>query len=202
MKRLSVFLALVLWGVILSAHAATKEPSCPVCHGSDWSGNSKLHTPNLSILPAWYIQQQLTGFQQGWRRQSEADLTDDMIAVARQLSEKDVAAALKVLAKQAPIAKVGVVAGDVSVGENLYQVCSACHGDSGEGKETLHAPPLAGQSALYLRAQLNAFGSGHRGAAATDTSGQQMAAGMTWPLSTEQLDALLAFIATFTLVDH
>jgi cytochrome c553 len=40
--------------------------------------------------------------------------------------------------------------------------CQACHGDHGEGSPAIHAPRIAGQSADYLKKQLDDFASGTR----------------------------------------
>jgi cytochrome c553 len=40
--------------------------------------------------------------------------------------------------------------------------CQACHGDRGEGSPAVHAPRIAGQSADYLKKQLDDFASGTR----------------------------------------
>ncbi|MEE8496389.1 MAG: c-type cytochrome [Xanthomonadales bacterium] len=64
---------------------------------------------------------------------------------------------------------------DVALGQNLYSMCSACHGVQGEGNEMLNAPKLAGQQGWYLKRQLKNFQLGLRGADASDTFGAQMA---------------------------
>jgi len=68
-----------------------------------------------------------------------------------------------------------IPAGNATVGAAQYVVCAACHGAQGEGLAALNAPKIAGQSAWYLRTQLNNYKSGARGAHPEDTFGKQMA---------------------------
>lgn len=65
--------------------------------------------------------------------------------------------------------------GDASAGKALYQVCAACHGLEGEGKQELNSPKISGQEDWYLVRQLAYFKHGIRGAHPEDTFGQQMA---------------------------
>jgi cytochrome c oxidase subunit 2 len=67
------------------------------------------------------------------------------------------------------------VAGNAAIGAAQYAVCAACHGQQGEGLQALNAPKLAGQSAWYLRKQLQNYKSGARGAHQDDLYGRQMA---------------------------
>lgn len=64
---------------------------------------------------------------------------------------------------------------DVSQGQALYAVCSACHGAQGEGIQALNSPRLAGQEPSYLVRQLKNFKQGLRGASPDDPFGMQMA---------------------------
>ena len=65
--------------------------------------------------------------------------------------------------------------GDVVAGQAGYVVCAACHGQQAEGMVALHAPKLTGQSAWYMRAQIDAYKRGYRGTHPDDEYGQQMA---------------------------
>jgi cytochrome c oxidase subunit 2 len=64
---------------------------------------------------------------------------------------------------------------DLTAGQQLYAVCSACHGANGEGNEALNAPKIAGQEAWYLERQVNNFKHGRRGSDSNDIFGAQMA---------------------------
>jgi len=65
-------------------------------------------------------------------------------------------------------------ASDVAAGKASYALCVVCHGANGEGNVAMKAPMLAGQEAWYLKAQLEGFRSGLRGAADGDSYGMQM----------------------------
>lgn len=49
-----------------------------------------------------------------------------------------------------------------SLGAADTSVCAACHGANGEGSVAAHVPRIAGQSAEYLRKQLDDYASGAR----------------------------------------
>jgi cytochrome c oxidase subunit 2 len=66
-------------------------------------------------------------------------------------------------------------AGNASAGRAQWAVCAACHGQQGEGLPALNAPKLAGQSAWYMRRQLQGYKAGRRGADEDDIYGRQMA---------------------------
>lgn len=177
------------------------EPNCAVCHGSNWQGNSILASPNLYILPDWYISGQIQSYQKGWRQRAEQpSISDDMASVARALNATQIADALSVKQQLKPVASVvkksTLVAERINQGKAAFAACASCHGSEGQGKQILHAPPLAGQNLAYLKAQLVSFGLGRRGFSADDIYGQQMAQALTWPMSDETLDALLAYIST------
>ncbi len=87
--------------------------------------------------------------------------------------------------------------GDPQRGQQLYAVCSACHGPDGQGNAQMNAPKLAGQEPWYLRRQLEYYKNGVRGSDPDDTFGRQMAP-MAATLSTEQaMRDVIAYIQTF-----
>jgi cytochrome c553 len=60
-------------------------------------------------------------------------------------------------------------------GETLYSNnCAVCHGDAGEGKTNISAPPVAGLAQWYVVAQLEKFREGVRGAHFDDPEGLRM----------------------------
>lgn len=87
--------------------------------------------------------------------------------------------------------------GDPEQGQQLYAVCSACHGPQGQGNVAMNAPKLAGASPAYLRRQLEYYKTGVRGANPDDTYGQQMRP-MVSTLTTDQaMRDVIAYIQTF-----
>ena len=59
-------------------------------------------------------------------------------------------------------------------GEELFVVCTFCHGDSAQGNIRRDGPALAGLEAWYLELQLHNFKNGIRGYRAEDVPGQVM----------------------------
>ncbi len=81
-------------------------------------------------------------------------------------------------------------------GKTLYQVCTACHGDKGEGNPDTGAPRLAGQYPWYLELQLRNFRQGLRGVDSSDVNGLVMRP-MALALVDDQAVAdVAAYIAT------
>lgn len=83
----------------------------------------------------------------------------------------------------------------LSKGEAIFDNCMACHGEQAMGDEDNEAPRLAGQHAWYLVTQLENFRAGVRGAHEDDDNGQMMQA-MAAGLSDEDIEAVVAYIAT------
>ena len=59
-------------------------------------------------------------------------------------------------------------------GEELFVVCTFCHGDSVQGNDRRDGPALAGMEAWYLELQMHNFKDGIRGYLAEDVPGQVM----------------------------
>jgi cytochrome c oxidase subunit 2 len=88
-------------------------------------------------------------------------------------------------------------AGNASAGRAQWAVCAACHGQQGEGLPALNAPKLAGQSAWYMRRQLQGYKAGRRGADEDDIYGRQMAP-MANTLATDAaIENVIAHVQTF-----
>ena len=85
-------------------------------------------------------------------------------------------------------------------GKALYQQCSACHGQNGEGNEALKSPALAGQFDWYLTKQISNFAKDIRGAHEKDVFGMQMLA-MAKQLDQEKdVPQLVAYIQSLPVV--
>lgn len=178
-----------------------EEASCSVCHGAAWQGNALLSSPNLQILPNWYIEQQIHAYKMQWRARAEQpDISDDMAAIAKSLTDKTIKLALQ--EKQqlqvgfTPTPASQVEPDVLARGRDLFHVCSECHGVDGKGQKALGAPPIAGQHSFYIAAQLSAFGNGTRGFATADINGQAMSKALPWPMEPDDLHALLVYIST------
>ena len=87
--------------------------------------------------------------------------------------------------------------GNAAIGAAQYVVCAACHGQQGEGLQALNAPKIAGQSAWYMKRQLQNYKSGFRGAHPDDTYGRQMAPMAMTLADDAAIDNVVAHIRTF-----
>lgn len=91
------------------AGQALYEGSCAACHGMRAQGFPQLSTPNLSILPGWYISRQVLGYKKGWRgapdlaRQPALWMRSVSFHIDEQAELADVVAYLDDLATAAPL---------------------------------------------------------------------------------------------------
>lgn len=85
---------------------------------------------------------------------------------------------------------------DVANGQRLYQLCSQCHGEEGEGNELALAPSIGGLPVWYVENQLRAFRLGYRGLHFDDLTGMRMRP-MALSLADEvELKDAAAFVAS------
>ncbi|MFJ9993466.1 c-type cytochrome [Pseudomonas putida] len=140
--------------------------ACLGCHGPDGKGIAAAGFPRLSGLSAGYLSKQLDDFRSGSRKQPV------MEPLAKALSDEEIRSVSAWLAAQPSDPVMGSrrqqMASDPTERLALYgdwsrQIpgCVQCHGPGGVGVGE-HFPPLAGQPAAYLVAQLNAWRDGSR----------------------------------------
>ncbi|AZF11027.1 Cytochrome c4 [Pseudomonas sp. R2-37-08W] len=139
---------------------------CVACHGADGLGLAAAGFPRLAGLPAQYVRRQLSDFASGARSNPVMQplakaLTDAEIAA---LSEAVAAMPAPLTARMPrsempanPIQKLALQ----GAWERQIPACVSCHGPSGVGVGDAF-PPLAGQPAAYLAAQLSAWQNGTR----------------------------------------
>jgi cytochrome c oxidase subunit 2 len=87
-------------------------------------------------------------------------------------------------------------AGDVARGEHLYQLCTQCHGDRGEGSPLALAPAIAGLPEWYVLNQLKAFRAGYRGQHFDDITGMRMRPMALTLKSDADVEAAAAYVAS------
>ncbi len=150
---------------------------CASCHGDKAQGDRSKDAPRLADRPVWELLWQLDRFLKNERPTSDKDVSGH--AMKNALGNVKDGATVKAVVEFLGALKTPALSenhsGDAKRGENLYALCSACHGTKGEGNESLKAPRLAGVEAWYLTAQLNKFRSGHRGNSPGDALGYPMA---------------------------
>jgi cytochrome c553 len=137
---------------------ATLAMQCAICHGSNRQG--QVDTPNLEGQAAAVVYKELRDFKTGARtnvvmspfaaRLSEQDMLD-LAAYYSYLPRQpgshpnDAVAVSQIVARGAPMRNI--------------PACSSCHGTT---DAKLGTPWLEGQSAVYIKAQLQAFATGAR----------------------------------------
>ena len=78
---------------------------------------------------------------------------------------------------QSPQPAIRTVHGNFEMGKDLYvRRCSSCHGESGEGNQTLLSPSLTRLEGWYFYQQMRKFREGSRGYDPRDEGGRVMAA--------------------------
>jgi len=147
-------------GAAIAANGAPAGvPACASCHGAQGEGNAAAGFPRLAGLSAPYIQAQLTAFASG-RRDNPV-----MMPVAKMLNADQAGAVAAYYAHLPGPALPKAIPAATSPGAILaldgrwsdgIPACVACHGPDGIGVGTAF-PPLAGQPAGYLKAQLEAW---------------------------------------------
>jgi cytochrome c553 len=175
------FIACCLWLAALpllacatDAHTITTQGNgkgaapCMACHGVDGSGMTASGNPRLAGLNAAYLQKQLDDFAGGSRTSPMMQATaralseDERHALAIYYSKQPIAHALAKLTGPMPSAdSVGAVLATRGRWSEQVPACVQCHGPGGVGVGE-HFPPLAGQSAMYIVAQLRAWKLGTR----------------------------------------
>ncbi len=192
-----IFLLCMIICACATAKDSIDPPSCPVCLGSYLGVNAMLEAPNLTVLPEWYIRQELTSFRQNWRSYNANQTSAmDMHDMAMALSEQDIEQAIAFIAMQPKHVSQPTVQGDVEHGKALFMACAVCHNADGKGNRQLNAPPLAGQSDWYLFNQLSNFLANQRGSHPQDTNGQMMRGAVSVLTSEQDSRDVIAYINT------
>lgn len=168
--------------------------ACASCHGQDGAGQASF--PRLAGLDAGYLQRQLDSFANGTR------VNPVMQPVANALSAADRAAmAVYYAALPVPASLVNRPATpntDRSAGARLVRegawqkgvpACEQCHARDGGGVGAAF-PPITGQPAGYLSAQLNAWKSGTR-----KNDPLQLMQSVTRQLTAEEIAAVSEWLA-------
>ncbi|MDF0731648.1 c-type cytochrome [Pseudomonas entomophila] len=168
--------------------------ACLGCHGADGKGIAAAGFPRLAGLSASYLSKQLQDFRNGSRQQAV------MEPLAKALSDEEISAVSQYLAAlpadAAPDLRRQQVAADPLTRLALYgdwsrtiPGCVQCHGPGGGGVGE-HFPPLAGQPAGYLVAQLDAWRDGSR-----RNDPNQLMVGVAKAMTDDEVKAIAAFFA-------
>ncbi|NIE76200.1 cytochrome c4 [Pantoea sp. Ap-967] len=180
--------------VFTQGGASPAAMACLGCHGPDGKGMPAAGFPRLAGLPAGYLSKQLHDWRSGSRQQPV------MAPLAKALTDDEIDAVSAYLASlpadPAPPLRRQQIAGNATerlalYGDWLRQIpgCVQCHGPGGSGVGE-HFPPLAGQPAAYLVAQLNSWRDGSR-----RNDPNQLMVGVAKAMTDAEVQAIAEFFA-------
>ncbi|MCH8334688.1 MAG: c-type cytochrome [Proteobacteria bacterium] len=200
-----VVLLLVTAGISLPVEAAGDAERgkqlyalCAACHGPNAEGIPALNAPANAGQDPWYMTRQLKNFQAGIRGAHPDDtfgaqMRPMAMVLATDAQIADVVAYITSLDLPDPPQTVD---GDVELGKQAYETCIPCHGEFGEGAQSLDAPRLSNQHDWYIVRQLENFKAGIRGGHQNDIYGAQMRIMSQMLESDERIRGVAAYIAT------
>lgn len=180
--RRSVFHAFLITAVLAAPASALADdaariatqgngkgaPPCQACHGPDGAGQAAAGFPRLAGLNATYLRRQLDDLANGTRSNAvmkpiaSALSEDEREQVAHYYSTLPIPPALATPTTPLPPPdSPGAVLALHGRWSQQMPACEQCHGPGGVGVGAAF-PPLAGQPASYIEAQLQAWKHGSR----------------------------------------
>lgn len=146
--------------IMIKGAANPAAMPCITCHGADGKGTPSAGFPRLAGHPAEYLAKQLRDFKAGTRQ------NPIMQPIATALTDQEIDEVTKAYAarpkvnvtptKVQPVKGTGAWLALRGAWNRNIPECTLCHGPDGVGIGGVF-PPLAGQSAMYLEAQLRAW---------------------------------------------
>lgn len=205
MSKATLLLSILLLPVFLAAKDAVPvifQNVCAQCHGTRGEGKDELKAPSIANLPNWYVERQLTNFNEG-RRGNNGQVDPHgatMAAIAKTLKPEQITLVSKYVASLplVPPRERTLEGGNIQAGKDLfYERCMECHRYNASGEQLFGSPPLVGRQGWYLFAQLQKFKGLHRGAAKGDEKGAKMVQMATLFINDEQtMKDLVSYILT------
>ena len=172
-----------------------KVVGCGACHGAD--GNSLVPTfPKLAGLGEKYLLKQMIDIRDGARPvptmagqvdgkpdQDLADMAAFYAAQVRSGGQADPA-----------LVELGAKIYRGGIAERNVAACTACHSPSGKGNVPAGFPPLAGQHADYIAAQLKAYRQGYDDEAGRTNGGDtKIMRTIAFGLSDKEIEAVSSY---------
>jgi cytochrome c553 len=205
MKRILLSLVLLGTSALNITNAAegnvdagkTKSAMCAACHGVD--GNSLVPMyPSIAGQGASYIAKQLADFKTGMTSGGKKGRVDPIMGgMAMALNEQD----MKDLGAYYNAQMLKTTGGETSeLGKKLYfggdvergiTACIACHGTDAKGMAQAGFPAVGGQSAIYLKSQLEKFRDGAR-----NNDKNAMMRNIAFKLEDADITALVKYMST------
>ena len=180
------------------ARGAELFETCAPCHGDNAEGSPEIEAPAIAGLPQWYVEEQLRGFQAGFRGRHAEDIAGlRMRPMAVSLTrEGDIESVAEYVASLEAAYPASTLDGNSGAGASLYTtLCTTCHGPEGLGDQNLHAPPIVQLDDWYLLSQLQNFKSGARGAREGDVWGSTMRPN-TLAMTDQSMMDVIAYVQT------
>jgi cytochrome c553 len=188
--------ALIAAGRAIAANGvAPDRPGCAACHMLNGAGQPDVGIPRLAGLTTQQIVAQLTYFAEGTRHDPAMSAASARLTPAQRQQAAAYFAALPLPPHTDPLPSPAALR---ARGEALFHngdqrtgliACALCHGATGLGVGEF-SPRLAGQSAAYVAAQLDAWHAG----ALRDPQGAFMRAEAR-TLTPPDIAALAAYVA-------
>ena len=171
---------------------------CSACHGPNAEGIPALNAPANAGQDPWYMTRQLKNFKAGIRGAHPQDtfgaqMRPMAMVLATDEQIADIVAYISSLELPNP---PKTVEGDIALGKQAFVTCIPCHGEHGEGAQSLDAPRLSRQHDWYIVRQLQNFIAGIRGSHPNDIYGAQMRIMSQMLESDERIRAVAAYIAS------
>ncbi|MXQ14317.1 c-type cytochrome [Microvirga makkahensis] len=153
--------------IVVAAAGVGPSGACFQCHGMDGEGDAAAAFPRLSGQVYKYLYDSMKDYASGARQ------NPIMTPIAQSLSEQQIrdVSAYYAAQEQAPfvspeaadprLLQHGGALAAIGSSERGIQGCINCHGPAGAGLPPTY-PYLAGQYAMYMEAQLNAWKGGTR----------------------------------------
>lgn len=178
------------------------ERVCSACHGMDGGGKAELKSPAIAALPEYYAKNQIASFREGRRGHHPEDTQSFLMgSIAKQLTPAQAEAVVAYLTKMprtipADIEK-DVKNADLANGQMLFQErCMECHRYNASGEIAFASPPLIGQQAWYMMAQIAKFKNGQRGTVKGDVNGAKMVLSSNFIEDEQMLRDIVAYIVS------
>jgi cytochrome c553 len=166
----------------------------------DGGGKAELKSPAIAALPEYYAKHQINGFRDGLRGHHPEDMQSFLMGtIVKQLTESQLEAVVAHITKMprtlpADIEKDTQNA-DAANGQMLFQErCMECHRYNATGEIAFGSPPLVGQQAWYIMAQIEKFKNGQRGTVKGDVNGAKMVLASNFIEDEQMLRDVTAYI--------
>ncbi len=185
------------------AHGASQPPaaatSCLACHGAQGEGMSAAGYPRLAGLSAQYISDQLNAYMNGRR------VNAIMSSMAKPLSAAQIQAVAGYFSSLKPHTLPAPPPTDTSqarLGQRIAMhgaweagipACFSCHAADGTGIPPAF-PPIVGQPATYIEAQIKAWQNGTRQGKPDDLANNLMHS-VSSRMTEQQIKAVAAWLA-------